>query len=76
MKLTKRLFLALAASTTIATLPIAAFADGWQPKRPIDFTIMAGAGGGADQIARFIQSVVEANDLTNELLTANAKNLR
>ncbi|MDX5414654.1 MAG: tripartite tricarboxylate transporter substrate binding protein [Rhodobacterales bacterium] len=68
MKLTKRLFLALAASTTIATLPIAAFADGWQPKRPIDFTIMAGAGGGADQIARFIQSVVEANDLTNRPL--------
>lgn len=68
MKLTKRLFLALAASTTIATLPIAAFADGWTPKRPIDFTIMAGAGGGADQIARFIQSVVEANDLTNRPL--------
>jgi tripartite-type tricarboxylate transporter receptor subunit TctC len=68
MKLTKRLFLALATSTTIATLPIAAFADGWTPKRPIDFTIMAGAGGGADQIARFIQSVVEANDLTNRPL--------
>ena len=68
MKLTKRLFLALAASTTIATLPIAAFAQDWQPKRPIDFTIMAGAGGGADQIARFIQSVVEENSLTNRPL--------
>jgi tripartite-type tricarboxylate transporter receptor subunit TctC len=68
MKLTKRLFLALAASTTIATLPIAAFAEDWQPKRPIDFTIMAGAGGGADQIARFIQSVVEENSLTNRPL--------
>ena len=50
MKLTKRLFLALAASTTIATLPIAAFADGWTPKRPIDFTIMAGAGGTDAQV--------------------------
>ncbi|MBR2572792.1 MAG: tripartite tricarboxylate transporter substrate binding protein [Loktanella sp.] len=68
MKLTKRLFLALAASTTIATLPIAAFAEDWQPKRPIDLTIMAGAGGGADQIARFIQSVVEENSLTNRPL--------
>lgn len=68
MKLTKRLFLALAASTTIATLPIAAFAQDWQPKRPIDLTIMAGAGGGADQIARFIQSVVEENSLTNRPL--------
>lgn len=68
MKLTKRLFFALAASTTIATLPIAAFAEDWQPKRPIDLTIMAGAGGGADQIARFIQSVVEENSLTNRPL--------
>ncbi|ARU00690.1 Bug family tripartite tricarboxylate transporter substrate binding protein [Yoonia vestfoldensis] len=68
MTLTKRLLLAFAASTTIATLPMAAFAEDWQPKRPIDFTIMAGAGGGADQIARFIQSVVEENSLTNRPL--------
>ncbi len=68
MTLTKRLFLAFAASTTIATLPMAAFAQDWQPKRPIDLTIMAGAGGGADKIARFIQSVVEENSLTNRPL--------
>jgi len=29
---------------------------------------MAGAGGGADQIALFVQSVVEANDMTNRPL--------
>ena len=68
MKLTKRLFLGLAAGTALATLPIAALAQDWQPKRPIDFTIMAGPGGGADQIARFVQSVVEANDMTNRPL--------
>jgi tripartite-type tricarboxylate transporter receptor subunit TctC len=68
MKLTKRTFLALAAGTAMATMPVAAFADGWQPKRPIDFTIMAGPGGGADQIARFVQSVAEAKDLTNRPL--------
>ena len=51
MKLTKRLFLGLAASTAIASMPLAALADGWKPKRPIDFTIMAGAGGGADMFA-------------------------
>jgi len=68
MKLTKRLFLGLAASSTLATLPMAALAQEWQPTRPIDFTIMAGSGGGADQIARFVQSVVEANDMTNRPL--------
>ena len=65
MKLTKRLFMGMAVGGAMAALPISAFADGWEPKRPIDFTIMAGPGGGADQIARFVQSVVEANDLTN-----------
>jgi putative tricarboxylic transport membrane protein len=68
MKLTKRVFLALAASSTIATLPMTAVAQDWEPRRPIDFTIMAGPGGGADQIARFIQSVVEAGDMTNRPL--------
>ncbi|MEM6304434.1 MAG: tripartite tricarboxylate transporter substrate binding protein, partial [Pseudomonadota bacterium] len=68
MKLTKRLFMGLAASTAIAAMPVAALADGWTPKRPIDFTIMAGAGGGADQIARFVQSVVEAGEMTNRPL--------
>ncbi|MEL7232670.1 MAG: tripartite tricarboxylate transporter substrate binding protein, partial [Pseudomonadota bacterium] len=68
MKLTKRMFLGLAASTAFVAMPLTALADGWTPKRPIDFTIMAGAGGGADQIARFVQSVVEANDMTNRPL--------
>jgi putative tricarboxylic transport membrane protein len=68
MKLTKRLFLGLAASSALTTLPISAMAQEWEPTRPVDFTIMAGAGGGADQIARFVQSVVEANDIMNRPL--------
>lgn len=68
MKLTKRALLGVAASTVLASLPIASMAQDWEPKRPIDFTIMAGPGGGADQIARFVQSVVEANDMTNRPL--------
>jgi tripartite-type tricarboxylate transporter receptor subunit TctC len=68
MKLTKRLFLGLAAGSALATMPISAMAQDWEPTRPVDFTIMAGAGGGADQIARFVQSVVEAGDMMNRPL--------
>jgi len=68
MTLSRRIFLNIAGASALASLPIAAFAEGWQPKRPIDFTIMAGSGGGADQIARFIQSAVEADGLTNRPL--------
>ncbi|MGX0879583.1 putative tricarboxylic transport membrane protein [Roseovarius sp. MBR-154] len=45
----------------------------WQPRKPIDFVIMAGPGGGADQIARFIQSVVEKKDMTSRPLIPNNK---
>ena len=68
MKLTKRALLGLSAAAAMAISPIAAVAQDWQPRRPIDFTIMAGPGGGADQIARFIQSVAERYDLTNRPL--------
>ena len=68
MKLTKRTLLKLAVCSTLAASPMSAMADGWEPSRPIDFTIMAGPGGGADQIARFVQSVVDANDMTNRPL--------
>ena len=31
----------------------------WEPKKPVDFVIMAGKGGGADKMARLMQSVIE-----------------
>lgn len=45
----------------------------WHPNKPIDFVIMAGAGGGADQIARFIQAIVEKNGLMPRPLVPNNK---
>ncbi|QJF51118.1 Bug family tripartite tricarboxylate transporter substrate binding protein [Roseobacter ponti] len=73
MKITKRFLLGIAGGTLFATAPISAVAQDWQPRKPIDFVIMAGAGGGADQIARFIQSVAEKQDLTNRPLVPNNK---
>lgn len=73
MSMTKRVFLTLSCAGLLATTPMAAFAQDWEPRRPIDFTIMAGPGGGADQIARFIQSVAERYDLTSRPLVPNNK---
>ena len=33
----------------------------WEPKKPVDFIVMAGKGGGADKMARLMQSVIEKN---------------
>ena len=40
-----------------------AFAE-WSPKKPVEFIIMAGTGGGADQIARLLQGLIEKKDLS------------
>ena len=36
----------------------------WEPKKPVEFIIMAGTGGGADQIARLLQGLIEKKDLS------------
>jgi tripartite-type tricarboxylate transporter receptor subunit TctC len=35
----------------------------WEPTKPVEFVVPAGTGGGADQMARFIQGVVSKNKL-------------
>ncbi len=46
------------------TLP--AFAQGWAPTKAVEFIVPAGTGGGADQMARFIQGVVAKNKLMEQ----------
>ena len=36
----------------------------WEPKKPIELIIMAGTGGGADQLARLIQGLIEQKKLS------------
>ncbi|MBO0763591.1 MAG: tripartite tricarboxylate transporter substrate binding protein [Hyphomicrobiaceae bacterium] len=49
-----------------------AAADTWEPTKPIQFIIPAGTGGGADQMARFIQGVVAKNNLSKQpIITVN-----
>jgi len=67
-----RSFLRLAAASALAAM-VATPAAAFEPVKPIDFVIMAGAGGGADKIARFIQSVVEKQDMTPRPLVPNNK---
>ena len=51
--------------TAVATVAISAAAllaapahAAWEPTKPVEFVVPAGTGGGADQMARFIQGVV------------------
>jgi tripartite-type tricarboxylate transporter receptor subunit TctC len=39
-------------------------AQAWEPRKPVEMIIMAGTGGGADQLARLIQSIIEQENLS------------
>jgi tripartite-type tricarboxylate transporter receptor subunit TctC len=41
-------------------------AQAWEPTKPVEFLIPAGTGGGADQMARFIQGVVTKHKLMKQ----------
>jgi tripartite-type tricarboxylate transporter receptor subunit TctC len=47
-----------------ASLSTVAQAEDWTPRKPIEFVIMAGPGGGADKMARLMQTIVEKHDLS------------
>jgi len=51
-----------AGALALAGLATPASAD-WQPTRTVEFIIPAGTGGGADQMARMIQGIVQKHNL-------------
>jgi tripartite-type tricarboxylate transporter receptor subunit TctC len=67
MQTVKKLFLRTALATAaLAGLCHAPIAAAWEPAKPIEFVVPAGTGGGADQMARFIQGVAAKNNLTKQ----------
>jgi len=60
----RALSLACATSALLAAAPPAQAA--WEPSKPVEFVVPAGTGGGADQMARFIQGVVAKHKLMNQ----------
>ncbi|MGF1503009.1 MAG: Bug family tripartite tricarboxylate transporter substrate binding protein [Paracoccaceae bacterium] len=56
--------LAVGAVLALGTLGSGLAEAAWQPRKPVEFIIMAGKGGGADQIARLLQGLIEQKDLS------------
>ena len=75
MGYTRRMALALACAVSMsaATFGVAPAAQAWEPNKPVNFVIMAGKGGGADKMARFMQAVVEKNKLMPQPLIPDNK---
>jgi tripartite-type tricarboxylate transporter receptor subunit TctC len=47
---------------------VSAAAGAWEPTKPVELVVPAGTGGGADQMARFIQGVVAKHNLMKQPL--------
>jgi putative tricarboxylic transport membrane protein len=67
MTLKKTRLHVLAAAVTLAGV-FSPAAMAWEPSKPVEFVVPAGTGGGADQMARFIQGVVIKHKLMNQPL--------
>lgn len=64
-KINKTLASALTGALVLAgSIAASGNAMAWEPKKPVDFVIMAGKGGGADKMARLMQSVIEKHKLS------------
>jgi len=62
----RRAFVAAGFAVAVAA-PVPVLAA-WEPTKPVEFIVPAGTGGGADQMARFIQGVVSKNNLMKQPL--------
>src|SRR3954468_7125489 len=56
------------AVTGIAAVALTAFlpAHAWEPTKTVEFVVPAGTGGGADQMARLIQSIIAKHNLMKQ----------
>ena len=64
---TLRTTVAAVSAAACALFPQAA-AAAWEPTKPVEFIVPAGTGGGADQMARFLQGIVAKHQLMKQPL--------
>ena len=50
----------------VAVSPSAALAQAWEPTKTVEFIVPAGTGGGADQMARIVQSIIAKHHLMKQ----------
>jgi tripartite-type tricarboxylate transporter receptor subunit TctC len=65
------LLLPLSAALLATALPAAAAA--WEPTRPVEIIVPAGAGGASDQMARLIQGIVQKHQLMKQPMIIQIK---
>ena len=65
MSIIKKLALVVVSLSLVAVSSVSS-AKPFSPKKPVELIIPAGQGGGADEIARLVQGVIEKNDYASK----------
>src|SRR5215813_11087540 len=60
-------------AAALATLFAAAPAAAWEPTKPVEIVVAAGAGGASDQMARMNQAAVQKNNLMKQPMVVSLK---
>ena len=63
--------IALLATASFALLAAPAYA--WEPTKPVEIVVAAGAGGASDQMARMMQAAIQKNNLMKQPLVVSLK---
>jgi tripartite-type tricarboxylate transporter receptor subunit TctC len=62
------------AATTLAVMLASAPAiAGWEPTKPVEIVVAAGAGGASDQMARMMQAAIQKNNLMKQPMVVSLK---
>ena len=62
-----------AAAGLMAILAISPAVAGWEPTKPVEIVVAAGAGGASDQMARMMQAAVQKNGLMKQPMVVSLK---
>ena len=65
--------LAAFAATAISVSLVAAPAYAWEPTKPVEIVVAAGAGGASDQMARMMQAAIQKNNLMKQPVVVTLK---
>ncbi|HET7365107.1 MAG TPA: tripartite tricarboxylate transporter substrate-binding protein [Burkholderiales bacterium] len=61
------------AVTSLAALALTSAAFAWEPTKPVEIVVAAGAGGASDQMARMMQAAIQKNGLMKQPMVVSLK---
>lgn len=61
------------ATSVVATLAAVTPAVAWEPAKPVEIVVAAGAGGASDQMARMMQAAIQKNNLMKQPVIVSLK---